>query len=469
MGFPAEFLWGGASAANQNEGAYNEGGKGLSIQDVMPRGVKGYVTDAPTEDNLKLIGTDFYHKYKQDISLLAELNIKVYRFSIAWTRIFPTGIEVAPNEEGLKFYDNLIDECIKHGIEPLITLSHYETPLYLAKKYDGWRNRKIIEHYYKFVKVCLRRYHTKVKYWLTFNEINISLMSPLLAAGVLTDKKKISMSERYQIAHHMLVASAMVTKLAHDIHPQLKIGCMVAASAKYPMTCNPMDVREAEMQKQEVDFFTHIHCKGEYPYYAKRLFKKYDVKLDTIDSDFDILKNTVDFISFSYYNSKTVALDETKYEQSEGNLLRGLKNPYVEYSEYGYPIDPTGLYLTLHEYYDKYQLPLFVAENGLGQKDVIEIDEDGNPTIDDQYRIDFLKEHLSAIRLAVDDGVDVFGYTMWGIIDLVSAASAEMEKRYGLVYVDRDNDGQGTLARTRKKSFFWFKKVISTNGTDLEK
>lgn len=468
MGFPKGFLWGGASAANQHEGAYLEDGKGLSIQDVLPKGIRGERTAQPTPDNLKLIGNDFYHRYQEDIVLLAEMGCSVYRFSIAWSRIYPTGEELTPNQAGIDFYHRVIDTCLAHNITPLVTLSHYETPLHLATQYDGFQSRELIDHFYRFAQTCFEEYAQKVPYWLTFNEINVALKSPLLAAGVLTPASELSMDTRYQIAHHLLVASAKVTKLAHEQFPVIKVGCMVAAAAVYARTCDPKDVREALHQKQEVDFFTHVQCLGDYPYYTKRLFKTDGVALNITQEDRELLKHTVDFISFSYYNSRTVAADPSQYTNVSGNLHRGLTNPYVEYSEYDYPIDPLGLYQTLHQYYDKYQLPLFVSENGLGQHDEVVLDDQGQKRIHDTYRIAFTKKHLQAIEQALADGVDVFGYTSWGIIDLVSAASAEFDKRYGFIYVDRNENGEGSLERIKKDSFYWYQHVIQTNGAFLE-
>lgn len=466
MSFPKGFLFGGAIAANQCEGAYDEDGKCLSIQDLMPKGVRGKMSEQPEVYNLKLIGNDFYHRYEDDIELLKEMGIKVLRFSIAWSRIFPKAHIV--NELGLAFYDRIVDSCLEKGIIPMITLSHYETPYYLAKEYDGWRSREMIAHFEEFAQTCFLHFKDRVTYWLTFNEINVTIISPLLSAGVLSEKETISISERYQIAHHQLVASASVTKIAHEISPTLKIGCMVAASSKYPYTCNPDDVIEAMHQQQELDYFVHVHCKGEYPYYAKRIHEKYGVALNITKDDEEILKNTVDFISFSYYNSKTVAKDESNCDVAQGNLMRGIKNPYVSYSEYEYPIDPQGLYYMLHHYYQQFHLPLFIAENGLGQKDVVEIDSHGNHKISDTYRISFTRKHLLQVERAVAEGVNCFGYASWGIIDLVSAASAEFEKRYGFIYVDRKEDGSGSLCRYKKQSFYWYASIIQNNGANLK-
>lgn len=467
MGFPKDFLWGGALAANQCECAYLEDGKGLSQQDVMPKGVRGPLTKLPTSDNLKLIGTDYYHRYQEDIALFSEMGFKVYRFSIAWSRIYPRGDEQNPNEKGLDFYEKVIDECLKYGIQPLITLSHYEIPLYLCEKYDGFKSREVIACFVKYAQTVIERFHSKVKYWLTFNEINVSIISPLLGSGVLTPKEEVSFQERYQTAHHQLVASAWATKIAREINPSLQIGCMVASAPRYPMTCSPDDVMTMMTSQQELDYFIHVHCTGEYPYFAKRIWEENHVQLEIGDSDYELLKNTVDFISFSYYSSKVVAFDESQYQMANGNIMRGLNNPYVAYSDYNYPIDPSGLRFILNYLYDHFHKPLFVAENGIGAMEQPVVGENGVMSVADDYRIDFHHGHLLAVHQAIEDGVDVFGYTSWAPIDCVSAATAEITKRYGFVYVDRNPDGTGTLNRYRKKSFAWYKNVIESNGKSL--
>lgn len=423
MSFPKDFLWGGALAANQCEGAYLEDGKGLSQQDVMPHGVQGPVTEAPTPDNLKLLGTDFYHRYKEDIALLAEMGFKVLRFSIAWSRIYPTGFEQEPNETGLAFYDQVIDECLKYGIQPLITLSHYEMPLELCRRLDGFRSREAIEYFVRYAKTVLTRYHDRVKYWLTFNEINVTLISPLLGAGVMTPKSKLTAQDKYQAAHHQLVASALVTQFAHQLDATLKIGCMAASAPRYPMTCNPDDVMSAMLSQQELDYFITMHCTGSYPYYAQRLWKENHVQLNITEDDRIALQNTVDFVSFSYYSSKVVAADESKYQMANGNVMRGLKNPFVPVSDYDYPIDPEGLRYILNYLYEHFHKPLFVAENGIGAREQLVMLQDGTQTVEDDARILFHRGHIQAMERAIADGVEVFGYTSWGPIDCVSAAS----------------------------------------------
>ncbi len=466
--FPENFLWGGATAANQFEGAYNEDGKGLSIQDIMPKGIRGPLTSEPTEDNMKLIGIDFYHRYKEDIALLAEMGFKVFRLSIAWSRIFPNGDDEKPNEKGLEFYDKVFDELAKYGIEPLVTLSHYETPLALAKKYDGWTDRRLIGFFEKYARTVFTRYKDKVKYWLTFNEINSALHAPYMSAGIWTPKEKLSKQDLYQAMHHELVASALTVKIAHEINPEFKVGCMILGIPNYPLTPMPSDVFKAMEQDRENLFFADIHARGEYPKYMNRYFKENNIEIKMEAGDKEILKNTVDFISFSYYLSVCATANPEKNIMGEGNLLGGVPNPYLKASDWGWQIDPEGLRYILNYFYDRYQKPLFIVENGLGAVDELITDENGNKTVNDDYRIKYLNDHLVQVAEAIEDGVDLIGYTTWGCIDLVSASTAELKKRYGFIYVDRNDDGTGTLERFKKKSFHWYKELIKTNGKSLK-
>lgn len=468
MTFPDHFLWGGAVAANQCEGAYDEDGKGLSIQDLMPKGILGPVSKEPAPENLKLIGIDFYHRYEEDIRMFAEMGFKVFRMSIAWSRIFPHGDEEEPNEAGLAYYDRVFDTCRKYGIEPLVTLSHYETPLYLARRYDGWRSRRMVDFFEKYCRVVFSRYADKVKYWLTFNEINSIWHFPLMSAGIWTPKEKLEKQELFQAAHHELVAAALAVKLCHEMIPDAKIGCMVLGALNYPMTPNPDDIIQMMEADREVLFFTDVQVRGKYPSYTKKFLKDNGLsEIHMEDGDEEILKNTVDFISFSYYMNKCTAADPKKYDEGKGNLIRGLKNPYLPITQWGWPIDPQGLRYTLNYLYDRYQKPLFVAENGLGAKDELVRGPDGTLTVEDDYRIQYMKDHLTELGKAIEDGVDVMGYTSWGCIDLVSAASAQLSKRYGFIYVDRNDDGKGSLERYRKKSFYWYRDVIASNGETL--
>lgn len=463
--FPEHFMWGGAVAANQCEGAYRADGKGLSIQDIMPRGIKGEPTREPTVDNMKLVAIDFYHRYKEDIAMFAEMGFQVFRLSIAWTRIFPNGDDEKPNEKGLQFYDDVFDECRKYGIEPMVTISHYETPLHLAKKYDGWRSRKMIEYYMKFCNVIFERYKDKVKYWLTFNEINSILHQPLISGGILTPKEKLTRQDLYQAIHHELVASAKAVKMAHEMMPEAKVGCMILAMPTYPLTSRPDDVLAAMKAEQKNYFFADVQVRGRYPKYLDTYLKKEGVSIQMEPGDEEALKYTVDFISFSYYVSVCESADPM--EKGEGNLIGGLKNPYLKSSEWGWQIDPVGLRIVLNQYYDRYQKPLFIVENGLGAVDRLVKGEQGQWTVNDNERIEYMRRHLVEVGRALEDGVDIMGYTAWGCIDLVSASTAEMRKRYGLIYVDRDDNGKGSLKRYRKKSFYWYQRVIHTNGLSL--
>ena len=465
--FPKGFLWGGATAANQFEGAYNEDGKGLSVQDVTPQGGFGPITEEPTEDNLKLKGIDFYHRYKEDIALFAEMGFKVFRLSIAWSRIFPKGDELEPNEAGLAFYDRVFDELEKYGIEPLVTLSHYETPLHLAREYNGWANRDLISFYERYVRTVFERYQHRVKYWLTFNEVNSVLHAPFMSGGIVTPPEELSQQDLYQAVHHELVASALATKIAHEINPEMKVGCMVLAMPAYPMTSHPLDQLAVRQFENQNYLFSDIHVRGKYPNYIKRYFKDNNIEIQFADGDEELLLNhTVDFISFSYYMSVAQAHNPETYTSGKGNIMGGITNPYLEASEWGWQIDPVGLRLVLNDFYNRYQLPLFIVENGLGAKDEL-VEGANGPTVEDDYRIDYLQKHLVQVGEAVKDGVEVMGYTTWGCIDLVSASTAEMSKRYGFIYVDRHDDGTGTLARYKKKSFDWYKEVIATNGEKL--
>ncbi|MBE5986415.1 6-phospho-beta-glucosidase [Lacrimispora xylanisolvens] len=468
MKFPDGFLWGGAVAANQCEGAYNEDGKGLSTQDVTPRGIKGPITKEPTPDNMKLVGIDFYHRYKDDIKLFAEMGFKVFRTSIAWSRIFPNGDEKEPNEKGLQFYDDLFDELLKHGIEPLVTISHYETPLNLSIQYDGWINRDMIGFYERYVRTIFKRFGGKVKYWLTFNEINSVLHEPFLSGGIYTDKSKLKKQDLYQAIHHELVASALATKIGHEMMPGCKIGCMILSMPMYALTSNPDDVIAVMKSDHMNTFFGDMHVRGQYPGYMKRYFRENNIQIEMADGDEELLKDhTVDFVSFSYYMSICEAADHSKAQAGEGNLMGGVTNPYLKQSEWGWAIDPQGLRYVLNQFYDRWQKPLFIVENGLGAVDELVTQPDGTKTVLDDYRINYLRDHLIQVGEAIEDGVPVMGYTSWGCIDLVSASTAELKKRYGFIYVDRNDDGTGTLNRYKKKSFDWYKNVIATNGESL--
>lgn len=461
--FPKGFLWGGSVAANQLEGAYREDGKGLSIQDVLPHGVK----TPPTEANLRLVGIDFYHRYKEDVKLFAEMGFRTFRTSIAWSRIFPNGDEAEPNEKGLQFYDRLFDECLKYGIEPMVTLSHYETPLHLAKAYNGWTNRKLVDFYIRFAGTVFARYKNKVKYWLTFNEINSILEHPFMGGGIVTPKEELTQQDLYQAIHHELVASAAAVRIGHEINPDFKIGCMVLSLPTYPLTPHPGDVMQAMHTDHQNTFFLEVHARGRYPGYMRRFFQENGIELRLEPGDEETLAHTVDFISFSYYMSICETADPKKQRKGEGNLFGGVPNPHLPSSEWGWQIDPQGLRYIMNAFHDRYQKPLFIVENGLGAADRPVTNDWGELTVEDDYRIDYLRAHLLQVAEAIADGVEVWGYLVWGCIDLVSNSTAEMKKRYGLIYVDRHDDGSGTLGRYRKKSFHWYREVIRTNGQSL--
>jgi len=477
--FPEGFLWGGATAANQFEGGYNEGGKGLSTADVLtggthtiPRRITSTLEEGTNYPSHEAI--DFFHRYKEDIKLFAEMGFKTFRMSIAWSRIFPNGDDAQPNEEGLKFYDSVFAELKKYNIEPLVTISHYEAPFGLTQKYNGWSDRRVIDFYVRYCEVIFNRYKDVVKFWLTFNEINCLTMpfGTFMAGaimpegnGELTNSSSDNAQIRFQALHHQFIASAKAVKLGHEINKNFNIGCMIAYMTSYPLTCNPDDMLLAQ-QKDSLNNFlcSDVQVRGAYPGFAKRYFKENNINIVMEENDEKILKEgCVDFYTFSYYMSVCVSADPNQ-EQIGGNLAIGLKNPYLKASDWGWQIDPKGLRLTLNNIYNRYQIPLMVVENGLGAVDTVEADG----SINDDYRIDYLRQHIKEMKEAIADGVELIGYTPWGCIDLVSASTGEMKKRYGFIYVDKDNEGKGTLARSKKKSFYWYKKVIETNGEDLE-
>ncbi|WP_421636768.1 glycoside hydrolase family 1 protein [Enterobacter ludwigii] len=460
--FPDDFLWGGAVAANQVEGAYREDGKGLSTSDVQPQGVFGPVVERVEGDSgIKDIAIDFYHRYPEDIKLFAEMGFSCLRVSIAWTRIFPNGDEQHPNEAGLAFYDKLFDELAAHNITPLVTLSHYEMPWGLVKQYGGWASRQTIGFFERYARTVFTRYKTKVKLWLTFNEINMSLHAPMTGVGLPETSSK---GEVYQAIHHQLVASALAVKACHEIIADARIGNMLLGGLMYPLTCKPEDVLETLQENRAWQFFGDVQCRGVYPGYMQRFFRDNDIQIDITYADREALKSTVDFISFSYYMTGCVTADEALNQQARGNILSMVPNPHLASSEWGWQIDPVGLRTLLNVLWDRYQKPLFIVENGLGAKDT----PDADGVVQDDYRISYLNDHLVQVREAIEDGVEVMGYTSWGPIDLVSASKAELSKRYGFIYVDRDDSGKGTLARSRKKSFYWYKEVIATKGASLK-
>ncbi|MEY8345405.1 glycoside hydrolase family 1 protein [Niallia circulans] len=473
--FPENFLWGGATAANQMEGGFHEGNKGLNIADVLPGGKErlsilqspgfNFEIDKEKYSYPNHEAIDFYNRYKEDIALFAEMGFKVYRMSIAWTRIFPNGDDLEPNEEGLAFYDRVFDELQKYQIEPVVTISHYEMPVNLVKNYGGWKDRKVVTFFERYVQAIYNRYKGKVKYWLTFNEINSGLHFPIMGLGFAIQKDEDRYQSTFQAYHHQFLASSIAVKLCREIMPEAQIGCMILFAPVYSYDSSPENNMYALQRDQLFNFFcTDVQVRGKYPSYINRYFKEHNIKLDIHEGDLELIKEgTVDFIGFSYYMSVTEKKVKTADEAVTGNLLSGVKNPFLKASDWGWEIDPTGLRIALNQLYDRYQVPLFVVENGLGAYDKIE----ENGTIQDDYRIDYMRDHIKAMSEALEDGVELMGYTSWGCIDMVSMSTGEFSKRYGFIYVDKHDDGSGTLERKKKKSFFWYKDVIKTNGTLL--
>lgn len=488
--FPKDFLWGGATAANQFEGAWDVDGKGVSTSDCCTRGsltsvrhVTYQTEDGQVESKIMFgldapkgakfgafdgydypshEGIDFYHHYKEDIALFAEMGFKTFRMSINWTRIFPNGDDEQPNEKGLQFYEDVFKELKKYGIEPLVTLSHYETPIALTNKWNAWADRRTIDCFVRYAKTCFERYNGLVKYWLTFNEINCISFGGFMAAGVASrDPLMIANATRNQ-----LLASALAVQEAHKVNPDMMVGNMIGYGASYPYTCNPEDVLKQRKAQYNVDFYSDVQARGYYPNYKLKEYERANLDFELTKEDQEILANgTVDFITFSYYMSNCVSADPEVLANQKGNMLMGVKNPYLTESEWGWQIDPVGLRISLNDFYTKYRKPLMVVENGLGARDIVT--EDGK--IHDDYRIDYLRAHIEQMDKAInEDGVDLIGYTPWGCIDLVSASTGEMAKRYGFIYVDIQDDGTGDGKRMKKDSFYWYKKVIASNGADLD-
>ncbi len=476
--FPENFLWGGATAANQCEGAYDTDGRGLSSVDVIPAGPdrmkvsRGERKMLACEDGYTYPSheaIDMYHHCKEDIALFAEMGFKCYRLSIAWTRILPNGDDDTPNEAGLKFYEDLFLECRKYGIEPLVTIDHFDTPIALIEKYGGWRDRRMIDAYLKYCRAIFTRYKGLVKYWITFNEINMLLHMSFMGAGIYFTEGEDKERVKYTAAHNELIASAKAVQLAHELMPGSMVGCMLAAGQFYPYSCNPDDIWDGLEKDRDNYFFTDIQARGEYPVWALKRIEHAGITGLFADGDVETLKNgAVDFVAFSYYCSRCTTADTeifAKHAKPGNAVFRSVINPYLKNTEWGWQIDPLGLRVTVNTLYDRYQKPLFVVENGLGANDTVEPDG----SIHDTYRIEYLKAHLLALRDAItEDGIPVMGFTAWGCIDLVSASSGEMRKRYGFIYVDKDDNGKGTLKRSRKDSFYWYKKVIDTRGASLK-
>jgi 6-phospho-beta-glucosidase len=485
--FSKDFYWGGATAANQCEGAWNIGGRGPARTDVttggtvkdprmvtfidkdgnkvrlpnrgfkLPKGARYAVFDNELYPNHD--GIDFYHHYKEDIALMAEMGFKMFRMSISWSRIYPTGEEDKPNQEGLNFYKNVFEELKKYNIEPLVTIWHFDTPLALEEKYGDWKDRKYISLFEKYARTVFEEYKGLVHYWLTFNEINNTINF------LPDDASDEDYKDAYQHLHYQFVASARAVKIGHEVDPTNKIGCMICGITYYPLTCDPKDILLNRHKWEKGIFYSgDVQCFGEYPTYADRLWKEHHVELDITEEDLkDLKEGTVDIYTFSYYMTQAITTHDNK-EKVGGNMSTGVKNPYLTYSEWGWALDPDGLQYYLEVIYDRYKRPLMVVENGLGAYDTVE--EDGS--IHDPYRIDYFREHIKSMAKAVENGVDLLAYTTWGCIDLVSAGTGEMRKRYGFIYVDKNDDGTGSYKRSKKDSFYWYKKVIESNGTDLD-
>lgn len=482
--FPKDFLWGGAIAANQAEGAWNVGGKGLSVADVAkyrpdldikdyvsqwhvtPEQIKEGMAAKDTTYWPKRRGIDFYHRYQEDLALFKELGFKCLRVSIAWTRIFPNGNEEEPNQAGIEFYTKLFKEMNRLGIEPLVTLSHYEMPLYLVNHYDGWVSRELVAMFDKYAKVCVDHFGEYINYWLTFNEIDSVFRHPFTTVGVVEEKyenKKAAEKAIYQALHHQFVASSLATKYIHQKYPAAKVGAMMTKTLAYPLTSNPEDVALAQKHNRDNYVYADVQVFGEYPKHVENYLEREGLTIEKAVGDDEILKqHTVDFLSFSYYMSMIKTVDEGDMEKVGGNLVTSVKNPYLTTSEWGWQVDPAGLRISLIDLYDRYHLPLFIVENGIGS-----LDEFVDGTVHDDYRIDYFDQHFKQIDLAIAEGVDVMGYTSWGAIDIVSASTSQMSKRYGFIYVDADDMGNGTYDRFKKDSFYWYQKVIETNGEAL--
>lgn len=489
--FPKNFFWGGATAANQYEGGWNEGGRGPAMTDIttgatkdtpryvtyiMPDGTAGKTIYsmgaqkkpegaryAVLEDYYypNHIGTDFYHRYKEDIALFAEMGFKMFRMSISWSRIYPKGNEEMPNQEGLAFYRDVFTELKKYNIEPLVTISHYDTPLYIEEDLGSWQNPDVIGLYEKYCHTIFEEYKDLVKYWLTFNEINSVIMTASIFPGLPEEMY----ASGYITLHNQFVASAKVVKYAHETYPQFHMGCMIAGLISYPLTCDPKDMLANQAKMQDYFYYAgDVMVRGAYPGYAGKSWKKYGLDPAFFEKDAGILKEgCVDFFAYSYYSTSCHTTHTSAVKDGAGNLSLGYKNEYIEYSEWGWGMDPDGLRFSLNEIWDRYQVPVMVVENGLGAQDTLE--EDGS--VHDPYRIDYMHSHVEAMAEAIEDGVDLIAYTPWGCIDLVSASTGEMRKRYGMIYVDMDDEGKGTLDRYKKDSFFWYKKCIESNGEDL--
>ncbi|MCI4659381.1 glycoside hydrolase family 1 protein [Cryobacterium sp. ZS14-85] len=495
--FPDAFLWGVAFAANQVEGGFDEGGKGLSQADVIPFRVASDYVDITslmeasaasiaqavatpgTDGYPKRRGSDFYHRWESDIDLFAEMGLKALRMSIAWSRIFPNGDDLEPNEEGLLFYERLFLRLREKGIAPVVTMSHYEMPLNLVTEYGGWTNRAVVGLFERYARTIATRYQGLVHYWLTFNEINTTVIEPYTGGGVIAREPDPGVDPRqasYQALHHQFVASASATRIVHDVDPSAQVGCMLARMSHYPASSDPADVVKAQFDNNMNLFHSDVQVRGRYSGHVRRFWRDQgiDVRMEPGDDEL-LAANTVDFLSFSYYMSLVSSVAPEKYGATGGNLFSTIKNPHLSTTEWGWHLDPEGLRYVLNDLWDRYQVPLFIVENGLGATDVL-TGSPADPTmgapdtrrVHDPYRIDYFVQHLRQVREAIADGVNLLGYTAWGGLDIVSASTSQMTKRYGVIYVDADDDGRGSFDRIRKDSFYWYKRLVDTNGEVLD-
>lgn len=468
---PDDFLWGGAVAAHQLEGGWDLDGRGPSVCDVMTGGsakTARRITDGvlPGEDYPNHRGIDFYHRYPQDLDLFQEMGFKCFRTSISWSRVFPRGDETSPNEAGLAFYDRLFDAMLARDIQPVVTISHFEMPYALAREYGGFRSRKLIGFYLNFCKTIFQRYKGKVRYWLLFNEINNQTdtardIFAFTNSGVLFAPGENREKTTWQAVHHELVAGARAVQLLRQIDPAAKVGCMAAWVPIYPYSCAPEDQISTVQAMHDRFVFTDVYARGHYPRYFLRMLEQKQISLEMEPGDLkELSRGTVDYIGFSYYMSAVSRAGSAGDQEGRG-FATSVQNPYIQASDWGWPIDAVGLRYSLCQLYERYELPLFVVENGFGAYD----HPDAEGMVQDDYRIAYLSDHIKQLKKAVlEDGVEVIGYTVWGCIDVISFGTGEMEKRYGMIYVDQDNHGQGTLERRKKKSFFWYKKVIESGG-----
>lgn len=481
MSFPKTFLWGGAIAACQAEGAFDADGKSLTFPDIVRKIDKKQRCDSsqriisaaelellrkqPSELFPKRRGIDFYHTYKEDIALLAEMGFSVFRFSIALARVFPNLTESAPNEAALAYYDAVVNECLSHNIVPLVTIAHFDAPVAVYDLYGGWDNRKMIDIYIKYATVLFERFKGRIKHWITFNEINVAMRAPFKTLGMVYENTAEYPTKIFNGLHNQFVAAASAVKIGHEIDPENSIGCMVASIACYPYSCTPADVLAAKNKEDMTCLYPlDVMVKGFYPHFAKAYFRKNGIALNILPADMELISShTADFVAFSYYMSTVAAANESGLDMTNANMTSSVKNPYLKSTEWGWQIDPEGLRYVINSYYSRYRKPLYIVENGIGLPE--QPDKDGE--IHDTARIDYLREHIRQMGLAIEDGCDVRGYTMWSPIDIISSMSSEMSKRYGFIYVDQDDDGNGTKKRIRKDSFYWYKQLIASNGDNL--